>query len=160
MKRRTSSNFSWFACLATVGCAVAGSSHPTASSVILDELIGYYKVPSQACTGQDATLCRENADCLRIKSAGGHYRVELYSVQAYGHVCAFDLAMSASGGALKYADGEGREISVAKRGEDIVTTTNGFDPSPGFCGAHASFDGIAFPLASKQAQDRACFVDN
>lgn len=136
------------------------SSSPTSSNSA-NAWVGFYKTGSSLCrTPKTLKSCATKFhDCLRVQGAKGNYVVELYSVQANQHTCALSLKMTSETRGLKYVDQEGREIILERQGSKLVFSTNQFDPSPGFCGAHGSIDGIAFPLASRQSQDEVCFLD-
>ena len=128
---------------------------------VLEGLAGFYSLPSPRCTSAQSTDNCQNdfVDCLRIRRDTDVYLVDLYSVQAQQNLCSFNLTMIPSGNSLTYADSDGRKLELSRGNRKLILTTNGFSPSPGFCGAHGALDGIEFPESSKQQVDRVCFQD-
>ena len=118
---------------------------------------GLYETVSKSCSSPPGggVSCSEFKDCLRIKKSSDYYTVELHSVQAYQNTCSAVLEMRDDPQGLAYMDAQGREVWLRLKGVDLIFMTNGFNPA-GYCGAHASLDGIEFPIADKQAIDRVC----
>jgi len=137
--------------------ASPGSPPPEA----LEDWVGLYSLPSPRCTNVQSTdnCPKDFVDCLRIRHDTDVYLVELYSVQAQQNLCSFNLTMIPIGNSLTYGDSDGRKLKLSRSNDKLVLTTNGFAPSPGFCGAHGALDGIEFPESSKQKGDRVCFQD-
>ncbi|GAA5079326.1 hypothetical protein GCM10025759_27350 [Lysobacter panacisoli] len=134
-----------------------------ASDSGLDELDGYYRMNAIRCTpaGEHAPCRGELKDCLRIETYRGSHRVEVYSTQAYQHVCAFSIEMRGVNGELVYDSPLGQVI-LRRVGNQLVIASDGIDPTAGglgFCGAHADIDMLAFPLSGKVETDAQCFRD-
>lgn len=127
------------------------------SSTIGSQWEGLYETTSKSCSSPPGggTPCSEFKDCLRIKKSSNYYVVELHSVQAYQNTCSAVLKMRDDPQGLAYMDGRGREVWLRLEGSNLTLLTNGFN-SVGYCGAHASLDGIEFPVASRQAIDGVC----
>lgn len=118
---------------------------------------GFYETASKLCSAppKGGTPCSDFKDCLRIKKSSDYYTVEFHSVQAYQNTCSAVLEMRDDPQGLVYMDAQRREIRLRLEGANITLTTNGFNPI-GYCGAHASLDGIQFPVAGRQEIDGVC----
>ena len=127
------------------------------SSIVGSEWEGFYEAASKSCSTPPGggKPCSSFKDCLRIKKSSDYYTVEFHSVQAYQNTCSAVLEMRDDPKGLVYMDSQRREVRLLLEGSNLTLTTNGFNPV-GYCGAHASLDGIAFPVASRQAIDRTC----
>ena len=126
-------------------------------SIVGSEWEGFYEAASKSCSTPPGggKPCSSFKDCLRIKKSSDYYTVEFHSVQAYQNTCSAVLVMRDDPKGLVYMDSQRREVRLLLEGSNLTLTTNGFNPV-GYCGAHASLDGIAFPVASRQAIDRTC----
>jgi hypothetical protein len=127
------------------------------SSTVGSEWEGFYEAASKSCSTPPGggIPCSRFKDCLRIRKSSDYYTVEIHSVQAYQNTCSAVLEMRDDTKGLVYMDSKRREVRLLREGSNLTLTTNGFNPV-GYCGAHASLDGIAFPVAGKQAIDRTC----
>lgn len=127
------------------------------NSIVASEWQGLYETASKSCSAppKGGTPCSDFKDCLRVKKSSDYYTVEFHSVQAYQNTCSAVLEMRDDPQGLVYMDAQRREIRLRLEGANLTLTTNGFNPV-GYCGAHASLDGIKFPIANKQAIDGVC----
>ena len=121
---------------------------------------GLYQTASGLCSSAPSGVvpCSQFKDCLRIRKSSGHYIVELHSVQAYQNTCSAVLEMRNDPQGLAYTDAQGRKVWLRLEGPNLTLVTNGFNPV-GYCGAHASLDGIEFPVASRQAVGGFCAAE-
>ncbi len=118
---------------------------------------------SAQCTppSDEAPCSKELKDCLRIEPIRGAYHVEVYSTQAYQHICAFSIDMREEGGRLVFDSPLG-QVSLRKAGNQLVIASDGIDPTAGglgFCGVHADINGLEFPLSEKIETSARCFND-
>ena len=129
----------------------------TGRSAVGPQWEGLYETASKSCSSPPGggMPCSEFKDCLKIKESSGYYTVEIYSVQAYQNTCSAVLEMRDDPHGLAYMDAQGREVWLRLDGSNLTLMTNGFNPV-GYCGAHASLDGIQFPVASRQEIDGVC----
>lgn len=128
----------------------------------LDSWEGYFEIKSPRCSdpsnlGSCSSLYK---DCLRIDRINDKYHVELYSVQAVQHICAFSFDMDVVGRMLVKRLDQSDRIEIHRSGGKLIITTNGFDPTAlgaGLCGAHGDVNGLSFPISKKKRYSRTCF---
>lgn len=136
---------------------------------LLDEIQGYYSLPSRYCTefnGTKIVSCEKKfKDCLVIKKKNGQFaEIEIFSTQANMHVCGVKGTAILKNGSLVYFDqdaeeeGQGLRISVTEK--HLVLKY--LKPNPqqvSFCGAHADIDDLKFERITKKKIARQCFIE-
>jgi hypothetical protein len=147
-----------------VGMACVFPQSVYAESVAIDDIQGYYSVPSVNCTLSGRSCKKKFKDCLLVKKIDQKSaEVEIFSTQANQHLCGVKgVARVIDGKLVLYFDADAKRdeqhLELNKKGKDVILKLIIKDNEIiRNCGAHADFDGLIFKKTSDRPAGHQCF---